>query len=295
MKLERIVLAPKLTGLEYDMHRYNLTLAQTLDFYRRRGLDPTRLHDSHARQKENLARVAEAFPGARVVTRHELSKQATEDADVVVSLGGDNHLTYVAHYTEAPILGLNLNPESSSGVLLGFSCDRLEQVLEVLAHGAYEIEEWPRIRVEIDGRVVESAVTECYLGEAEPFFASYHFLRWNGQTTIHRGSGTLVVNGAGSTGWYLTASRFAAGAPFARTARALRFLSREPFLADKYNAVVGGEVADGEVLEVTSNDDNHGIVVCDSLAEFRFDFLAGSVARLGLDARATRILWPRSA
>ena len=241
MQLDHVVLVPKLTGVEYDMHRFNLTLDEMPEHYRRGRLDPDRILDSHHRQKENLERVVALFDELTLVPRNALSREATRGADVVVSLGGDNHLTYVAHYTDdAPIVGLNSDPRSSAGVLLHFSCGDLDALMEKLTQGTVTEELWPRIAIKLNDKEVESAVTECFFGEHEPFFASYNFLKINERRTTHRGSGTLVTNGAGSTGWYTTASQYCGGEAFGRSERRLRFLSREPFMDERYNDLVCG-------------------------------------------------------
>ncbi len=292
MKLDRVVLVPKLTGLEYDTHRYNRTQAEMLELYRARNVDATRILGSHDRQKQCLDQVARAFPEAQVVQRDQLSKESLRDADLVIALGGDNHFTFVAHYTHAPILGLNSDPLTSEGALLGFSSNDLGGLLKALERGATEIEEWPRIRTALDGRVIEPAVTECFLGERESVVSSYNVVTLGAQETTHRGSGTLVVNGAGSTGWYSSAARYAGGKPFERTARRLKVLAREPSLNPKHNAITEATVEEGTAIRITSNNDTHGVVVCDSLAEFRYDFPPGSVAEISLDPSVTKVVRP---
>lgn len=292
MKLDNVVLAPKLTALEYDSHRYNLTEAEMLELYRSRNLDAERIRSSHERQKRCLEQVAETFPQARVVSRNQLSKEATRDADLVISLGGDNHFTFVAHYAEAPILGLNSDPRTSEGALLGFTSGDLPRLVELLERDAVVIEEWPRIQALLDERPIEPAVTEYFLGERESVFASYNLLRVGGREVIHRGSGTLVANGAGSTGWYLSAARYAAGQPFPPTERRLRVLAREPFPGAKHEVLPELEVGDGVLLEIASNNDTHGTVVCDSLPDFRYDFPPGMIARIALDRSVTRVVRP---
>ncbi|MBK7972130.1 MAG: hypothetical protein IPK07_02125 [Deltaproteobacteria bacterium] len=294
MKLDRVVLAPKLTALEYDTHRYNRTQVEMLSIYRSRNVDAERILASHERQKACLAAVARLFPRAHVVHRNQLSKEATGDADLVIALGGDNHFTYVAHYAEAPILGLNSDPVGSEGVLLGFSSTGLDGLVRALESDAVDVEEWPRIRTTLDGRVIEPAITECFFGERESAFASYNLLTLDGSETTHRGSGTLVVNGAGSTGWYLSAARYRGGQPFKRTERVLRVLAREPSPHAKHNRITELTVRDGEVARIVSNNDTHGVVACDSLAEFRYDFPPGTVAEVSLDTAVTRVVRPKA-
>ena len=278
-----------MSGLEYDMHRYNRTSEEMTEVYQARNVDASRILDSHARQKENLQKVLEIFPDADVLTRAQLSRERTQDADLVVSLGGDNHLTYVAHFVDAPILGLNSDPQTSEGVLLYFDCEGLERVVDRLRKDDYEIEEWPRIRVVLDGKPIEPGITEYYLGEQEVLFTSYNVLSIAGESTVHRGSGTLVSNGVGSTGWYLTASRYVGGESFPRTARKLRVLAREPFFG-RYNRIVQAEIGEGEAVTVVSNNDTHGIVVADSLVEFQTDFPPGAEVELSVDDATTRII-----
>lgn len=292
MKLDRVVLAPKLTGLEYDTHRYNRTQAEMLELYRARNLDAASILASHERQKSCLDRVARIFPRAAVVHRYQLSKEATRGADLVIALGGDNHFIFVAHYTEGPLLGLNSDPLGSEGVLLGFSSSDLDGLVRALEHDAIEIEEWPRIRTILDGRPIEPAITECFYGERESAFASYNLLKLDGRETTHRGSGTLVVNGAGSTGWYTSAARYLGGKPFPRTKRTLKVLAREPSIHPRHNQITDAVVADGAVVRITSNNDTHGVVVCDSLPEFRYEFPPGSVAEVSLDTTVTRVVRP---
>ncbi|MFN7952969.1 MAG: hypothetical protein U0610_14690 [bacterium] len=292
MKLDQVVLVPKLTGLEYDTHRYNRTQAEMLALYRARNLDAASILASHERQKACLEQVARLFPRAAIVHRNQLSREATRGADLVIALGGDNHFTYVAHYAEAPLLGLNSDPMGSEGVLLGFSSADLDGLIRALERDAIEIEEWPRIRTILDGRPIEPAITECFYGERESAFASYNLLTLGDRETTHRGSGTLVVNGAGSTGWYASAARYLGGKPFPRTERSLRVLAREPSIHARHNQITDAVVNEDAVVRIASNNDTHGVVICDSLAEFRYDFPPGSVAEVSLDSAVTRVVRP---
>src|SRR4051812_18365737 len=100
MDFSQIIIAPKLSKYEWDMHRYHLTPSQLLVKYKREGVDVTRIMTSHKRQKQSLKAVEKIFKNSTFLCRKELTRTVVLRAKLVISLGGDNHFQYVSHFVD---------------------------------------------------------------------------------------------------------------------------------------------------------------------------------------------------
>ncbi|KAF2379118.1 NAD+ kinase, partial [Acinetobacter baylyi] len=57
-----------------------------------------RMYQSHLRQLESRNILESILPTGKFIFRDSLDKIDTNEYDLIISLGGDNHFTYVAHH-----------------------------------------------------------------------------------------------------------------------------------------------------------------------------------------------------
>lgn len=284
--LDRVLVVTKQSKVQYDMERYGWSYAQLLDEYARGPEDKTRIVESHRRQLGALEVVANYIRPERIVSRNDLLVEDVVNASLVIAFGGDNHLQYVSHYISdrTPLWGVNSDPHTSFGALLGAEIAELPAALGALARGEYRFEPWTRLQVEVDGVVLPSALCDVYIGERERKYMSRHRLEVTGhngeRTSIEqKSSGMLITTGAGSSGWAKSAGRYlhTGEYDFPRESRYARFVLTEPSSAfpnrddSRLNGPIparcDGVVLEGEQLVVHSLNDSEGIVSIDSLEE----------------------------
>ncbi|RIL12220.1 MAG: hypothetical protein DCC75_00845 [Proteobacteria bacterium] len=289
---DEIVIVPKLTKIECDMVGLKLTFDQVLKRYEAENINPWPILESHERQLEARQEVSGLLHPSQIVWRGELRPEQIRGAKAVIALGGDNHLQWVARWmVDGYMIGVNSDPARSEGALTRFQAADLPQLLERLAAGEFLIADWTRLEGEIDGKPIDLALGEYFIGETERAFMSRHVIKVAGLSEEQKCSGLLVTTGAGSTGWYNSASRYlhAGGDPFSRTERLARFLVTEPYQGKLASSeLLEGSFDAGEELVIHSLNDSRGIVTADSNS--RYTFGRGSVARIRISEDALKVV-----
>ncbi len=284
MNTSKIIIVPKLSKYTLDMAKYKLTSDQLAEKYRREGIDIERILGSHARQEEALSALKSLFTAEQFISRDELTREVAARAELVIALGGDDHLKFVSHFVDAtPIMAVNSDPVLSNGGLAYFVASGFETVLRRLENEQFDIEEWARLEAMLNGSSVGLATSEFFLGEDRRRDMSRHILEFDGAKEEQRCSGLLVVTGAGSSGWYDAAGRFlhSEGDKFSPKAKHARFLITEPFggRVTEYS-MVKGTLEIGQELVVHSLNDSRGVLTNDSIEEQEFNRGTKAVIRI---------------
>ncbi|MEK6933919.1 MAG: hypothetical protein AABW75_03525 [Nanoarchaeota archaeon] len=294
MKDKRILLVPKLTKVEWDMKRLNLTEQELVKFYEKEGLNLERIFSSHKKQKESLEIIKKLLSRADHIDRDSLNKENISDYDIVISFGGDNHFQFVSHFIyDKPVLGINSDPERSEGALTNVSTGEFGKIYETLLRDNFEIKEWTRLKVEIDDKEInELAISEIFIGEKERFNMSRHIIKFNGGVEEQKGSGLLISTGAGSSGWYNSASRylFPDGNSFPKTSREARFILTEPYRGrlSPLN-LINGRIKENEEIEIISLSDSSPFISIDSLKLIKLREGARIKIRIGKPLRVIKL------
>jgi len=130
-----------------------------------------------------------------------------------------------------------------------------------------------------------------FSGEKDRIKMSRHMISYKDIQEEQKGSGFLVLNGVGSTGWYNSACRYLHkdGNVFEKTLQELRFLVMEPYRGRLNNPKnCEGTIKDGE-LSVVSLNDSEGIISMDSLFEFPFKEGSKMLISIGKSLNVVRI------
>jgi NAD kinase len=289
----KILVVQKKSKFEQDLEKYG-----SLEEYKRicdlQNHLFEKIHQSHLRQEESRRFLrSNVFPRAEYVFRDQLKEISIPDFDLVVSLGGDNHFTYVAHETRPKlILGCNSDPETSVGALLGFSVESLQRAL-VSGKGNFGLEEWSLIATTLyypTGEVVETVptVSEISIRNNSPDLISRYLVCFDGLKEEQKSSGLLVYTGAGSTGWVASCFPKKTG-PFPKDQGYFQVYAREPRRKDKtweHFRLIDFRVEDE--FEVIS-EMNGGIAI-DSLTERNYPFPPGTRAVFRLGKEKLKVL-----
>lgn len=321
MQPERIFIVVKRTKWERDRVRYGSARTAKKIYNRQSNAQHAafdRIHRSHERQIQNLEALRAALPDARYVQREELPYLERGGYDLLVSFGGDNHFVHVSHYLAPgrPILGLNSDPESSTGALLYFSpTDFLKKIPALLnaepttkkekerdSNGAptpFVIEEWTRIAGEIEtpeGRrkKIPPCISEITVRSAFHDYVSRYLVHKDdsgAKWEEHKNSGLLLACGAGSTGWYRNCQPLSqqAKAPFPKDANFFRTIAREVSSRARRNfEYINTTVEAGRTLSVVSEMD--GEITVDADPERVFPFPPGAIAHFTLSPERLRVV-----
>lgn len=183
---------------------------ETRAYLERGGRNLEILKRSAGIQKDTLERTREALDQAGIehelYYRAELNQESVADKDLVVSVGGDGTFLEASHAVpaEVPMLGVNSDPERSTGF---FSATDGDGVLEYIRNLADQPRaKIDRLQIAIDGQAEGPPVLNDVLF-AHPNPAATTRYRVLGQDACAeterpaRNSGFLVCTAAGSSGW----------------------------------------------------------------------------------------------
>lgn len=263
------------TKLEWDTRNGVLPEASVIEEYKIIGANWETILSSHQHQLNVRSWVKEYFPAAKYVLLSELIayyNTIPDHYDLVISIGGDNSFTCIGQkVTTQPLLGITADPIRSQGVLndaVIFAKEDVERVRNrVMIDRSFLIEEWSRIQVEVNDKVLGNAVSEVFLGER----LRKNMSRYLVDKEEYKSSGLIVHTGAGSTGWAASCGSY----QHQPTERELRFIHTEIYKAPM-NPCFG---TIGKDMVVRSLNDD-GVVSLDSWTEVPFN--RGAVAKLSL-------------
>ena len=245
-----------------------------------------RIYNSHLRQLESRKILSEVFPEGKFIFRDELDRFQRENFDFIVSLGGDNHFTYVAHHAGSKkILGCNSDSITSRGALLSFTPESLLETSKNLWKDT-STEDWTMISGKIsypDGQIVEtvSCVNEISIRNNNPDLTSRYVIQYDGMMEEQKSSGLLLYTGAGSTGWYASCKGLADSEveKFPRGVDYFKLFSRELSRKARDHFKFTDMKIYGTIRVISEM--NGGISV-DSLAERIYPFPPGAIGDFNL-------------
>jgi NAD+ kinase len=152
-----------------------------------------------------------------------------EEADLVISVGGDGTFLDVSHHVlSTPVLGVNSATSSSFGHYCLCNENNLAPTLSAIISGQLEPKRLLRLEVSINGLVLpELILNEVLLCHPNPAGTSRYFIEIGDIKEEHRSSGLWIGPPSGSTG-----ALRAAGAevlPIVSPSRKYQYVVREPW------------------------------------------------------------------
>jgi len=293
MVFNKIIIVPKMSKFEYDIHRLNLNQEQMINQYKKEKVDVEKIIQSHERQHNNLNVLKDRIPQATIISREHMNREHANNADLVIPFGGDNHFQYVSHFLDkTTILGVNSDPFLSEGALTSIRSDKIDEAIERIKSGNFTIENWTRLQVWLNETKVNNyAISEIFIGEERRRDMSRHILEINRKKEEQKSSGIIITTGSGSTGWYDSSIRylFPEGNKFDKKEKYARFLITEPYRG-KLNgySMLEGKLDYGQELNLYSLNDSQGNLLIDCLDEFKF--LRGDRVKIKISDHPLRVI-----
>lgn len=235
-----------------------------------------------------IERVCRLVQNCTAKKSSDIKEDDFKDSDLVVTIGGDGTFIRASHFLdEAPILGINSEPETSEGALTSLREDEIGKLREIL-DGRYKIIQRERAKIKINDKIIEKhALNDIYIGSATQFHTSRYIIKHGGREEEQRSSGVLISTCTGSTAWYKSAG----GSPFSCEGRKLKFLVREPYFGNLHKPkLLNGEVLEGEKIEFIGKGRDRGIVAIDS--HLVFDFNYGDKIEIELSDKPLNVIVP---
>lgn len=291
--MEKILIVAKQSKYEYEKEKFGLSDEQIREKYKSEHANLEAILNSHELQLKSRARLKELLPNADMITMDQL-KEPVRGYDLVISFGGDNSFTYTSHFVgNTPIMGVNSDPQRSTGALCAWSSQNLDEVTANITNENYKIQEWPRLEAKIDGKPIMPATSEYFFGERMRKDMTRHVLEYRGKKYEQKNSGMIIATGAGSTGWYDSAIKYLLpqGNQFPKTEKKAVFIMSEPY-KPKPDEALAGELLPGEQLTLHSLNDGAGYASTDSWEEH--DFSRGKTAVVTLSEQPLRVIVPQT-
>lgn len=321
--VENILIARKLSVLEYDAQSEGVSLDQAVEKFKRMGVDGERILSSHDRQVQSIQKtlgyLADSGIRFKLVVGDEIPRDLARESDLVVTLGGDNYFQHLSHFIDRqPILGINSDPETSNGVLTHFTADGFKEFLPRLKGGSFDVEKWCRLQTKINGQILPTlSVSEIYLGAYKSTDMSRYILElpesW-GTTRVEeqKSSGLIIATEAGETGWYDAAARYTTAHEDRDTTiwwtpgtykmlggvhpnsgnRYASFIAREPYVSNPFKGYLyhKGVIYSREKLKITWLAHGRGLVSIDARDEY--ELTRGDKVEIGISNKPLRVITP---
>lgn len=213
-----------------------------------------RMLEADREHHETIEHTREALRalGADAVFRYRADAAFERGVDLVVTVGGDGTLLWVAHRVGAssPVLAINSAPGDSVGFFCSAKRENLADALSDALKGKLRATELTRMRVAVDGeRVAPRVLNDVLFAHDVPAATTRFTLSLKKARAQHKSSGLWVSTAAGST----AAIYSAGGTPMPITSERLQFRVREPYVFDRKQKLVKGFVAPGESLIIESH------------------------------------------
>jgi NAD kinase len=281
----RVVVVARATERDELLLRHG-TLQQARFFLESRGQRLDEIEARHHVQEAALHRVAAAIPDkwrrARVA-RKDLDRFLFEADDVIVAVGQDGLVANVAKYVDGqPVIGVNPDQALYEGVLVRHPPQAVGDLLAMFARGALRVEQRTMACARLaDGQTLR-ALNEIFVGHRTHQSARYR-LRVGDREERQSSSGLVVATGTGATGWAksISAERRTPPPLPSPTAPELTFLVREAWASVATGAsLVGGRLAAGERLTLTSEMNEGGTVFGDGIEADRLDLAYGQIVEV---------------
>jgi len=290
----KVLIVAKESKYEWERKKLGLSHDELVAKYSAEGANLEAILKGHERQTNSLARLVQLLPDADTLKMSGL-KDNIQGYDLVIAFGGDNSFQLISHYVgNVPIMGVNSDPERSTGALCAWSASRLEEVVSAIKNNVFATESWIRLNATIDGVPLTQATSEYFFGEDRRKDMSRYVMVYRGKRFEQKSSGVIIATGAGSTGWYDSAGRyiFQKSNEIPKTEQRAVFIITEPY-HPKADDVLAGELLPGETLVIYSLNDAKGYATTDSWEEY--DFSRGRKAVIEISDKPLRVIVPRGA
>lgn len=304
MNFDRIVLATKPTRLEELLHRHH-SASRVAFFLESRGEAIEEYADEHDRFHASLDVVQRSLPRELPMAdcpRAYVSQFLFRPKDLVIAVGPDGLFVNIAKYLDGqPMLTINPDPKRIDGILMRFRPEEVKEIFPRLLSGSYQTEAITLAKAETNDGQTLFAVNDFLVGRLDQRSSRYR-IEFGGKTEHQSSSGVLISTGTGSTGWIksvvagasaLTDAPARLTIPFARNARHLLFVVREPWQSRATEISVScGQIDYKNLLAIISEMSEGGAIVSDGVLEDAIAFDAGAHVTISVAEKAAHLIIP---
>lgn len=245
-------------------------------------------HKAHA---ATLKRVVEALEGAglpyRLRYRAGLRTDMTSGKALVVTVGGDGTLLDACRKVEdAPVLGVNSDPDRSVGFLCAANAETFSDVLAEVMSGRVEPTPVARLGATLDGEPLKHPVlNDALVADGNPAATARYLIEARGHREAQKSSGIWFAGPAGST----AAVHSAGGRVLPLDDGRMQMRVREAFHLEGAPYQLVDEVFDPEEEVVVVSKMREGRIFLDG-PHARLPFPAGAELRLSANGRPLNLV-----
>ena len=158
-------------------------------------------HDRYGVSVQNVRRDLEALANIQVLDRQYLTNFVFDKNDIVVVIGQDGLVANTIKYLgDQPVIGVNPDVSRWDGILLPFTPQNVNVIVEETIKGKRKTESVSMAKVRVQNGQELYAVNDFFIGQRTHTSARY-ILKFNGMKEPQSSSGIIVSTGLGSTGW----------------------------------------------------------------------------------------------
>lgn len=306
MDFENAVIIRDKTRLEQLIERFN-TKAQARFYIERSGADFDLYEEEHQVFYHSLKQVQAGLAKtlkSKVLDRSFLSTYLFSERDLIVVIGQDGLVANTAKYVNnQPIVAVNPNPASYSGVLLPYSPASFKNAINSVVAGTYRTMSVTMAEAVMSDGQRLLAFNDFYIGASSHVSARYK-LSFKGTEEVQSSSGIIVATGAGSTGWLSSVFNMANNVnQFFRSGKKLKqesmgwhanhllFVVREPYASVNTQVELGfGRIDPQNPLIIESQMTGNGVIFSDGIEADHLEFNTGYSVKIGLAPEQAQIV-----
>jgi NAD+ kinase len=184
--------------------------------------------------------------------RYRADESFDRDVDLVVTVGGDGTLLWVAHRVgpNCPVIAINSAPDDSVGFFCSASRASMADALGDALKGRLRSTELTRMEVRVDRETITKRVlNDVLFTHASPAATARYALIHRGVRAQHKSSGLWIATAAGSTAAMLSAG----GRALPIRSTKLQYRARELYAFEGRPKLASGYLAPREKLVIESH------------------------------------------
>jgi len=310
IEFDKIVIVTKKTWLEELIERFN-TKSQAKFYIEHMGGSFEDYEHAHAQYYNSLEQLKKIIPQKiryQVIEKSFLPNFLFGN-DLIIVIGQDGLVINTAKYLDNQvILAVNPDPERFEGRMLPFEVHEVGEELLAIQEGVEAIDRITMAKVELNDGQYLYGVNDLFIGHRTHGSARYD-IEFRNRKESHSSSGIIVSTGAGSTAWfrsiitgaYQIANRYKRGSvknipselqlEFPWNSRYMYFSVREPWISKTSSAnIVFDKIHDKDILTLTSNMPEEGIIFSDGIHEDFIKFNSGAIAKIRVAKKKANLL-----
>ncbi len=306
MGLEHAVIIRDKTRLEQLTERFN-TKAQARFYIERSGADFDLYEEEHRVFYTGLRKLQDGLKKElkyKVVDRSFLPTYLFNEQELVIVVGQDGLVANTAKYVnDQPIIAVNPDPASYTGVLLPYSPATFKNALNSVLANTHKVKTVTMAEAVMSDGQRLLAFNDFFIGASSHVSARYR-LSFQGESEVQSSSGIIVSTGAGSTGWLSSVFNmthnvnqyFRPGKKHRQptmdwNTNHLLFVVREPYASVNTQVSLGfGRINKNDHLHIESHMAGNGIIFSDGIEADHLEFNTGTSVKISMAPEKAHIV-----